>query len=310
MIVFGTLWCLVMACLLWMRRPLEEQAPISPEIPPVAVLEAPPPQTLGPYRLLGVLGRGGMATVYQACDTRNERLVALKVMLPELQENEEFVGRFEREIKISRLLQHPNLIQVFDDGCSEGQRFLAMEMALGRSLYDILREGIPDLHQFASYTTQIASGLHFAHTRQLCHRDIKPANIVISPSGLVKILDFGLAIEDGQNRFTTVGYAMGTPAYMAPEVFTQGICDARSDQYSVGILCYEMLTGQVPFRGEMMEMAKAHVKQPVPLPTSLRPDLPCDWEEALLRMLRKDPGQRFENLQQAAVHFQAADCLA
>jgi len=299
-----------MGYLLWMHRPLEKLAVAPEEAPSVVVSEAPPLDCLGPYRLLGVLGQGGMATVYRACDTRNQRELALKVMLPELQSDEEFVRRFEREIEISRLLKHPNLIEFFEDGCSDGQRYLAMELALGQSLQDFLREGTLNLHEFASYTAQIASGLHFAHSQQLFHRDIKPANIVISPSGAVKILDFGLAIEDGQNRFTTVGYAMGTPAYMAPEAFTLGVCDAHSDQYSLGILCYEMLTGQVPFRGEMMEVAKAHVKQPVPPPTRLRPDLPSDWEEAVLRMLRKAPGERFDNLQQAADRFQAADCLA
>lgn len=305
MMTFTALWCLTMAYLLWPRK-----APvvITAEAPALQVAVTPPPETIGPYQLLGVLGQGGMATVYRACDTRNQREVALKVMLPELQADPEFVGRFEREIEISRLLKHPNLIEVFEDGCSGGQRYLAMETAQGRSLEERLREGSLNLHEFASTTAQIASGLHFAHCLQLCHRDIKPANIFISPSGAVKILDFGLAIEDGQNRFTTVGYAMGTPAYMAPEVFTLGVCDAQSDQYSVGILCYEMLTGQVPFRGEMMEVAKAHVKQPVASPTRLRPDLPSDWEQAVLRMLRKAPGERFENLLQATERFQAADC--
>lgn len=313
MLTFTVLWCFTMGYLLWIRRPSEMVVALAPtptEVPSVSVCEAPAPESLGPYRLLGVLGQGGMATVYRACDTRNQRELALKVMLPELQSDEEFVGRFEREIEISKILKHPNLIDYFEDGCSDGQRYLAMELALGRSLEDFMREGRCNLHQFASVTAQIASGLHFAHSRQLYHRDIKPANIVISPNGTVKILDFGLAIEDGQNRFTTVGYAMGTPAYMAPEVFTLGVCDAYSDQYSLGILCYEMLTGKVPFQGEMMEVAKAHVKQPVPPPTRLRTDLPSDWEEAVLRMLRKAPRERFENLQQAAERFQPADCLA
>lgn len=251
-----------------------------------------------------------MATVYRARDHRDQREVALKVMLPELQSDDEFAGRFEREIEISRILKHPNLIGALEDGVCEGQRYLAMELATGQSLQELLCQGTLNLHEFASVTAQIAAGLQFAHSRQLYHRDIKPANIVIGPDCSVKILDFGLAIEDGQNRFTSVGFAMGTPAYMAPEVFTLGVADAHSDQYSLGVLCYEMLTGQVPFRGEMMEVARAHVKQPVPPPTGLRPDLPSDWEDAVLRMLRKAPGERFENLQEAAARFQPADCLA
>lgn len=308
MLIFAVLWCLTMAYLLRQHRRLGTVTVKTQESPLLVVADPPPRESIGPYQLFGTLGEGGMATVYRACDTRNQRLVALKVMLPKLQSDEEFVGRFEREIEISRLLKHPNLIEYLEDGCSNGQRYLAMELALGHSLQERLRQGRLPLHEFASVTAQIASGLNFAHSRQLCHRDIKPDNIVISPSGAVKILDFGLAIEDGQNRFTTVGYAMGTPAYMAPETFTLGVCDAHSDQYSLGILCYEMLTGRVPFRGEMMEVAKAHVKQPVPLPTLTRTDLPSNWEAAVLRMLRKTPAERFENLQQAADCFQTADC--
>lgn len=299
---------LLVASWLWLDRPPQAEPipePVATE--PIVTVEDVPASSeeeLGPYRLLGVLGQGGMATVYRACDRRTQRQVALKVMLPELQSNDEFVHRFEREIEISRLLQHPNLIEYLEDGCSNGQRFLAMEMAEGRSLADILWEGTLSLEQFASTMHQVAAGLHFAHSRQLCHRDIKPANLVVSPSGLVKILDFGLAIEDGQNRFTTVGYAMGTPAYMAPEVFTRGVCDARSDQYALGVVGYEMLTGQVPFRGDLLEVAKAHVKQGFPQPTRERPDLPRDWEEALLRMVRKNPEERFEDMQQVVLHFQ------
>lgn len=310
MLAFSTLWCLVMAYLLWSRPPLPAVPPESPAEPLAEEAEAPSVARLGPYELLGVLGQGGMATVYQALDTRNRREVALKVIRPELQTDPEFVQRFEREIEISRLLQHPNLVKVFEDGSVDGQRFLAMERVLGQSLHELLQRGRLDLHRFAHYASQIASGLHFAHCRQICHRDIKSSNIVIGPDDGLKILDFGLAIEDGQNRFTSVGYAMGTPAYMAPEVLMQGVCDARSDQYSFGILCYEMLTGQVPFQGDLMEVARAHVKQPVPPPSRVRTDVPGDWEQAVLRMVHKVPGERFESMEQAVSRFQPADCLA
>lgn len=291
-------WVGVLALSLYGRsRPQPSQAALAepaPEPEPAAVA----PESIGPYEVLGLLGLGGMATVYRARDTRNQRTVALKVVLPEMQEDPEFLLRFQREIEISRLLQHVNLVEVLEAGAIGGRLCMAMEVVEGQSLADLLTGGPLPLAQFGRLAGQLASGLHFAHQRDLCHRDVKPANIVVSEGDVVKIVDFGLAIEAGQNRLTTVGFAMGTPAYMAPETFTGGLGDSLSDQYSLGVVFYEMLTGRIPFAGDtMMEIARGHVKQPVTPPTSFRPDLPPPWEQTIMRMLSKKPADRFPDLE-------------
>lgn len=297
---------------------LRVQAP--PDMPgwlratPNSVLElqsphlSPPPLTeLGPYEIQTRLGQGQMATVYRARDTRNQRTVALKVLRPEFRYSPDFVRRFEREMSINQGLKHPNLIEICESGNWEGQLYIAMELAEGLSLTSILEDGPLPLEDFPLLATQMAAGLHYAHRHNLFHRDIKPDNIFVGRDALVKILDFGLAIEAGQSRFTSAGYAMGTPDYMAPEGLTSGISDALTDQYSLGVVFYQMLTGQVPFSGATpVEVGFLHIKQVAGPLRNLRPEIPQSWEDIVLRMLSKSPEDRFPDLSGVRTLLQAA----
>lgn len=254
-------------------------------------------ERLGPYKVLATIGQGQMATVFRALDTRNERVLALKVLRPEFLNDANFLERFEREIQIARQLRHHNLIEILDAGTSDGQQYLAMELADGLSLADILADGPLPLDDFPILAVQITAGLHYAHRQNLFHRDIKPDNIFVGRDALVKILDFGLAIESGQSRFTEVGYSMGTPDYMAPEGLTTGVSDEFTDQYSLGVVFYQMLTGRLPFSGATpVEVGLMHIKQMPVAPRLQRPEIPESWEQAILRMLSKQPQDRFPDL--------------
>lgn len=307
------------------KRPVESPAPVTPSAPP----EAPPApeqpvwlrsapaeaaeddgtlgETLGPYQILGALGRGGMATVYTAVDTRNQRQVALKVVRKDHQKDADFMRRFEREVEITSRLKHANLIELYEAETYEGRLCMALEFAEGLSLEDLLKSGPLPLEDFPILACQIAAGLHYAHRQELYHRDIKPANIFVGRDALVKILDFGLAIARGHSRFTSVGFSMGTPSHMAPEGLKSGVSDAYTDQYALGVVFYQILTGRLPFQSDNpMELARMHVKE-VPLPPSqLRPQVPPSYDQIVLRMLSKDPDDRFDNLSEIRSLLNAA----
>ena len=265
------------------------------------------PEQLGPYRILSTLGRGGMATVYKALDTRVERLVALKVVRKEFQQDEDFMRRFEREIEITGELKHANLIELYEAETYDGRVCMALELAEGLSLQDILKSGPLPLEDFPLIACQIAAGLHYAHRHQLLHRDIKADNIFVGRDALVKVLDFGLAIADGQSRFTSVGFSMGTPSHMAPEGFRSGECTDLTDQYALGVVFYQMLTGRLPFWSDNpMELARMQVKEAPPAPSQLRAEIPPGYEKIVLRMLSKNPEERYSNLSEVRSLLNAA----
>lgn len=264
-------------------------------------------ETLGPYKILSALGRGGMATVYKAVDTRNERVVALKVVRKDHQKDPDFMRRFEREVEITSRLKHANLIELYEAETYEGRLCMALEFADGLSLEDLLKGGPLPLEDFPIIACQIAAGLHYAHRQELYHRDMKPANIFVGRDALVKVLDFGLAIARGHSRFTSVGFSMGTPSHMAPEGLKSGVSDAYTDQYALGVVFYQILTGRLPFQSDnAMELARMHVKDaPLP-PSQLRKQIPSSYDQIVLRMLSKDPGDRFGNLSEVRSLLNAA----
>ena len=308
----------------WRRRPRDPQpAPPVEQAQPAAAeqpvwLRAAPqqaapeddgslPDRLGPYQIQSTLGRGGMATVYKALDTRVGRVVALKVVSKEFQQDEEFMRRFEREIEITGELKHANLIELYEAATYEGRVCMALELAEGLSLHDILQSGPLPLEDFPLIACQIAAGLHYAHRHQLLHRDIKADNIFVGRDALVKVLDFGLAIADGQSRFTSVGFSMGTPSHMAPEGFRSGECTALTDQYALGVVFYQMLTGRLPFWSDNpMELARLQIKEAPPVPSRLRAEIPAGYEKIVLRMLSKDPEERYSNLSEVRSLLNAA----
>lgn len=249
----------------------------------------------GRYHVESRLARGGMATVYEAVDSRLDRPVALKVMHRSLAEDEEFVSRFIREAKSAARLSHPNVVAVFDQGADDGHVFLAMELVNGRTLRDLLRErGSLTPRQALEILESVLAGLGAAHHAGIVHRDVKPENVLLSDDGRVKVGDFGLArAVTGHTSHSTTGVLIGTVAYLSPEQVERGVADPRSDVYAAGILLYEMLTGAKPFDGETaIQVAYQHVHDDVPPPSAVLPDLPPEIDALVARATSRDPDGR------------------
>ncbi|MFJ3958552.1 Stk1 family PASTA domain-containing Ser/Thr kinase [Arthrobacter sp. NPDC090010] len=244
------------------------------------------------YRVLDRIADGGMSTVYKALHISLERPVALKVLHPQLASDEAFVERFTQEARSSARLSHPHVVSVLDHGRHGRLTYLVMEYIQGRTLRDVIRsEGALTPRVAVSYLAPALEGLAAAHEAGLIHRDVKPENILISQDGTVKISDFGLARQASSR--TSTGELLGTAAYLSPELFQRQDADARSDVYSCGILLYELLTGSVPFSGEMpIQVAYQHVNDEVPLPSLSRPGLAQDFDELVRWATAKDPDER------------------
>ena len=253
------------------------------------------------YRIQARLARGGMATVYVAHDERLDRPVALKVMHPHLAESADFVARFRREARASARIVSPGVVSVFDQGVIHGQGFLVMELIDGTNLRALLQaQGAFTVSQSLQYTQDILEALRAAHRVGVIHRDIKPENVLVPSEGPVRVTDFGLARAASEVSMSTTGSMLGTVAYMAPEIATSGVCDARTDIYAVGIMLYEMLTGEVPWQGETaMQMAYHHVNDSVPLPSEFEPWIPRELDDLVAALAAKDPEDRPLDAQEA-----------
>jgi len=272
---------------------------------------------LGTCTLQQLIGQGGMGAVYLAQQSRPRRQVAVKVLMPmtPLAPNQlaAFLERFRRETDAAASLEHPNIVPVHEYGEQDGLAYLVMPYISGGTLRDEMeREGQLPLAKAVNYLEQLASALDFAHERGVIHRDIKPANILMTPTGRLLLTDFGLVkvVSDGQTpqiRLTGAGAPVGTPDYMAPEqVIGEGV-DGRADQYSLGVILYQMLTGTTPFQGETpMQIAARHLQSPPPSPRSYRPDLPPAAELVILRVLAKSPANRYPSTQDFAAAFRLA----
>ncbi len=250
----------------------------------------------GRYEVHSLLARGGMATVYEALDTRLDRVVALKVMHPHLAEDPGFVSRFEREAKAAARLSHPHVVGVFDQGESDGLVYLAMEYIPGRTLRDVVREFGPlTTEQALVFLDPVLEALVAAHGAGFVHRDIKPENVLISDDGRVKVADFGLAraVSDAGSSATT-GMIIGTVAYLSPEQVEHGDADGRSDIYSAGVLLYELITGSTPHSGESpLAIAYQHVNTDVPAPSGMKSDIPAEADALVVAATRRDPDLRY-----------------
>ena len=251
----------------------------------------------GRYEVRRRIARGGMATVYEAIDTRLDRVVALKVMHAHLAEDPEFVERFRREARAAARLSHPHVVAVFDQGIDdEGHAYLAMEYLPGRTLRDVLREFGPLTPEQALVILEpVLEALEAAHAAGFVHRDVKPENVLLSDDGRVKVADFGLARALATTATNaTTGIIIGTVAYLSPEQVERGEADARSDVYAAGILLYEMVTNTVPHEGETpLSVAYQHVHTDVPAPSTIRPDITPQVDALVLRATRRDPAARF-----------------
>jgi serine/threonine-protein kinase len=251
---------------------------------------------LGDFHLLRRLGRGAMAEVYLAEQERLKRRVAVKVLKPELASDRTYLQRFQLEAQAAASLVHANIVQIYEVGCVDQLHYIAQEYVHGQNLRDYVdRHGPLDLARALSVMRQVGSALAKAAERGVIHRDIKPENILLTGGGEVKVADFGLAriTREAGNELTQVGITMGTPLYMSPEQVQGKPLDSRSDLYSLGVTCYQMLTGSPPFKGEtVLGVAVQHLKNaPEPL-ESLRPDLPAALCRLVHQMLAKEPERR------------------
>jgi serine/threonine-protein kinase len=247
----------------------------------------------GRYQVRSRIARGGMATVYLATDLRLERRVAVKVMHGHLADDSQFTQRFIQEARSAARLAHPNVVNVFDQGQDDESAYLVMEYLPGITLRDLLREyGSLTPQQTIDIAEAVLSGLAAAHKAGIVHRDLKPENVLLADDGRIKIGDFGLARAASAN--TATGAALlGTIAYLSPELVTRGIADTRSDIYAVGIMMYEMLTGEQPFTGEQpMQIAYQHANESVPAPSSRNPKVPRPLDELVLWATERDPDRR------------------
>lgn len=257
-------------------------------------------RVFGKYELLGLLGRGGMGEVYKGFG--EGQTVAIKVLPESLADQEEFRKRFQLEARALHQLQHPNIVKLYDSGVSDGVYYLAMEQIEGEELADCIKKGqISDFDDIREWISQVAAALDYAHAQGLVHRDLKPSNIMLrlARNGETReaiLMDFGVArLDDGSTRLTGTG-TIGTIDYMAPEqVLAAREVDHRADIYALGLILYEMLTGERPFKGGPAQVMFAHLQQPPGDPRDLREDVPRNMAKAALKALEKKPEDRFQS---------------
>lgn len=264
-------------------------------------------KNVGPYLLLEQLGEGGLAKVYRAVpsETLDEKeAVALKVLHSHLIDKEQHSARFLREGKVSQDLVHPNIVRLYAIDRDESLVYLVLELLDGKTLREDLDGAMLAYPKIADYMSQILDGLCYAHERGIIHRDLTPANIMITNRGVAKVMDFGLARRrEVDKTLTGTGVVQGTPGYMAPEQLKQ-VLDARCDQYSLGVILFQMLTGRKPIeRDEPLQTIVATYTEDAPDPRDFRPDIPVPLAEYTLKLLRRDPDQRFQDMAAARAAF-------
>ncbi len=252
-------------------------------------------QTVGDYEIVGVIGAGGMGSVYKVRNVISDRCDAMKVLLPDLRDSSELAERFLNEIKVLAGLSHPNIASLYTALRVDNQLLMVMELVDGVTLEEHINRGSIPLDQSLIYIAQVLSALSYAHQHGVIHRDIKPANMAIHSDGRVKLLDFGIARANQDQRFTQAGMVLGSLHYMSPEQIAGKQADARSDLYSVGVTLYRMVTGKRPFDGDnSLAIMRAQSEAPAIPPRQINPALPETISAAILRSLAKAPEERFQ----------------
>src|SRR5579859_2981636 len=248
------------------------------------------------YEILKRLGEGGMGAVYKARDRELDRLVALKVIRPELAGHPDILRRFKQELILARQVTHKNVIRIFDLGMADGRKFITMDYVEGRDLKSIIVErGKLPAGEAVPIVQQICRGLEAAHTEGVVHRDLKPQNIMVDASGRVWVMDFGLARSMELAGLTRTGALMGTPDYMSPEQARAEKVDARSDLFSLGIIFYEMLTGVLPFQADtLMGTLLKRVQEKAEPPGALEPAIPRRLSDVVMKLLEPDRVKRYQ----------------
>jgi serine/threonine-protein kinase len=253
----------------------------------------------GRFELEELVGEGGMSSVYRAYDSELERRVAVKILHEHYSSDPEYVERFRREARAIARLSHPNVVTVIDRGEWRGRQYIVFEHVAGENLKAIVaREGPLPLHEALELSIQVGRALAFAHELGIVHRDVKPHNVLVDAGGTAKVTDFGIARAlDVDDALTQTGTVLGTGLYISPEQARGERGDERSDQYSFGVVMYELLTGDVPYRGDtLMAVAMRHVRDPVPHVREKRPDVPARVDAVVARTMAKQPGDRYPSL--------------
>jgi serine/threonine protein kinase len=270
-------------------------------------------KTLGKYKLTERLGSGGMAEVYKAYHPKLERYVTIKILHGYLAEGEDFLARFEREARAVASLRHPHIVQIHDYDVEDDQYYMVMEFIDGGTLQSRMMElaksgAYMPVSQVLPILGQVAEALDYAHKRGIIHRDIKPSNILLDSAGNAFLADFGIARMMSGTQFTATGSLIGTPTYMSPEQGRGDELTTVSDIYSLGVILYELLTGKAPFTSETTPLAiiHKHIHEPPPDPRSLRPGLPADVEQVVLKALAKESQDRYQNAREMVLALEGA----
>jgi eukaryotic-like serine/threonine-protein kinase len=250
---------------------------------------------IGDYEILAELGAGGMGRVYKVRNSISDRVEAMKILLPDLAGREELAARFLREIKLLASLNHPNIAQLRTAFTNNNQLVMIMEYVEGVSMATHLSGAPISVAESINYIDQVLEALGYAHQQNVIHRDMKPGNMMLTPQGVVKVMDFGIARSDSDQTLTLAGTSLGTVNYMSPEQVKGLPTDPRSDLYSVGVCLYEMVTGKKPFTaGSDYSIMTAHVNEAPRPPAELQPDLPAALNQIILIAIEKDPARRFQ----------------
>ena len=251
----------------------------------------------GRYEILEEVGNGGMAVVYKAKDFDTGAIVAVKILREEYLDNEEFCRRFRNESRAIALLNHPNIVKIFDVCNSPSLQYIVMEYIDGISLKDYIeQQRVVRVKEAVHFTTQILRALMHAHSKGIVHRDIKPQNIMLLPNGRIKVTDFGIARLITSQTSTMTDKAIGSVHYMAPEQARGAVTDARADLYSVGVMLYEMLTGKLPFEANSaVSVAVMQLQADPKMPRQINPNIPVGLEEITIQAMQKDPNARYQS---------------
>jgi serine/threonine protein kinase len=265
-------------------------------------------QHMGPYRILEQIGIGGMAAVYKAYQPAMDRYVAIKVIAAHFAQEEMFLKRFRREAQAVAKLEHAHILPVYDSGEADGRPYLVTRYLEAGTLKDRLAEGPLPLIKINHIIGQVGSALDYAHRMGVIHRDVKPSNVLLDAEGDTFLTDFGLAkMMEASAQLTETGVGIGTPAYMSPEQGKGAKVDSRTDVYSLGVVLYEMATGRTPYEAETpLAVVLKHIQEPLPLPRSVRPDLPEGVERVILRAMAKEPDDRFQTVAEMVRALDAA----
>ncbi|MGB8321681.1 MAG: protein kinase [Candidatus Acidiferrum sp.] len=253
-------------------------------------------QHIGDYEILSILGLGGMGKVYKVRNVISDRVEAMKILLPDLTSNQGLADRFLREIRLLATLNHPNIAALRTALTYENQLVMIMEFVEGETLANRLARAPISTAEAIDFSDQCLSALSYAHKQNIIHRDIKPANMMLTPQGVVKLMDFGIARSSTDGALTSTGTTLGSLNYMPPEQVRGETADARSDIYSFGVSLYEMLTGKLPFHGDSQySLMTAHLNSNPPAPITLRSDLPPSLSEIIMMAMAKEPADRFQS---------------